>query len=245
VDVPKEAVASLQRFLGFGRAVIVQSSCHGTNHSALLDALASAPDRLRGVALIDESTPLSELARLDAAGVRGFRLNFLPHLGGAPRHDTSRQLATRAAELGWHAEIHVAGDGLTVHKGLISSLPGPVVIDHLGRVDISAGLSSPAVVTLLELLDTGQVWVKLSGVDRVSRTGPPYADAVELAALLVRHAPERVLWGTDYPHPNIVDAAPDDGLLVDLIAEIAPTGRQRRQLLVDNPADLFGFPRSG
>jgi 2-pyrone-4,6-dicarboxylate lactonase len=241
VDVPKEDVRTLHDFLGLRRAVIVQSSCNGADHTVLLDALAGSGGRWRGVALIDQRTRPAEIRRLHAAGVRGVRLNFLPHLRVPPSTADLADTWSKVAPLGWHAEIHVQGDGVVEHRSLIESLPMPVVIDHLGRVDIAAGLDSPAVRTLRRLLDTGRVWVKVSGVDRVSRQGPPYDDAVALAALLVRHAPERVLWGTDFPHPNIAGAAPDDGLLVDLLAEIAPPPESLRKLLVDNPTRFFDF----
>jgi 2-pyrone-4,6-dicarboxylate lactonase len=238
VDVPAAEVAARHAYLGLDRAVIVQSACHGTDHAALLDALAAGGGRLRGVALVGDGTTPAEIARLHAAGVRGFRLNFLPHLRRPPGRDEIAGILARVADLGWHAEIHVHGTGVVEHRALIESLPVPVVIDHLARVEIGDGT---AVRTLRELLDTGRVWVKVSGVDRVSRQGPPYADAVALAALLVRHAPERVLWGTDFPHPNIVGPAPDDGLLVDLLARIAPTSTLLDRLLVRNPAEFFDF----
>jgi len=241
VDAPREKVAALHEHLGLGRAVVIQSACHGFDHAALLDALAHGAGRLRGVGLIHERTRPEEIARLHAAGVRGFRCNFLPHLQQAPSEAEIAALAGSVAELGWHTEIHVQGDGVVEHERFIAGLATTVVIDHLGRVDIGRGLGQPAVRSLLRLLDTGNVFVKVSGVDRVSRQGPPFADAVELAALLVRHAPERVLWGTDFPHPNIAGAAPDDGLLVDLLSQIAPTAVVRELLLVANPAKVFDF----
>ncbi|GAA0984167.1 amidohydrolase family protein [Acrocarpospora macrocephala] len=241
VDAPRQQVAALHEHLGLGRAVVIQSACNGFDHSVLLDALGHGGGRLRGVGLIDERTSPEEIARLHAAGVRGFRCNFLPHLRRAPSEAEIAMLAASVAGLGWHTEIHVQGEGVVEHERFIAALPTPVVVDHLGRIDIRRGLGQPAVRSLLRLLDTGRVYVKVSGIDRVSRQGPPYADAVELAALLVRHAPERVLWGTDFPHPNIAGDAPDDGLLVDLLAEIAPSAKLRDLLLVANPAAVFDF----
>jgi predicted TIM-barrel fold metal-dependent hydrolase len=241
VDVPRQRVAGLHRFLGLSRAVIVQSSCNGSDHAVLLDALAAGGGNLRGVALIGERTPAAEIARLHEAGVRGLRLNFLPHLRQPPGPREVATVLAKVADYGWHAEIHVAGRGVLDHDALIRGIAAPVVIDHLGRVDLAEGLDSPTVRGLKALLDTGKVWVKVSGVDRLSRTGPPYADAVELAALLVDHAPERVLWGTDFPHPNIAGDAPDDGLLTDLLADIAHRRDHRERLLVTNPAEFFDF----
>lgn len=242
VDAPKEQVAALHAHLGLSRAVVVQSSCNGLDHSALLDALLAGRGRLRGVALVGETTTRAEIEELHRAGVRGFRLNFLPHLRTAPTREEIDSVLERVDGLGWSTEIHVKGQEVAEYESLIRSLPGRVVIDHLARVDLADGPRNPALRSLRALLDTGDVWLKVSGVDRVSRQGPPYADAVALAASLVAHAPERVVWGTDYPHVNIEGAAPDDGLLVDLLADIAPDPGLLRRLMVDNPADLFGFP---
>ncbi|MET7571181.1 amidohydrolase family protein [Streptomyces sp. NPDC005492] len=242
LDAPKEQLAQVRAHLGLSRAVLVQSSCHGFDHRVLLDALAAGGGRLRGVALVGESTTRAEIEELHRAGVRGFRLNFLPHLRTAPTREEIDSVLERVDGLGWAAEIHVAGREVAHYEPLIRALPGRVVIDHLGRVDITEGPRNPALRSLRALLDTGDVWLKVSGVDRVSRQGPPYADAVALAASLVAYAPERVVWGTDYPHVNIEGAAPDDGLLVDLLAGIAPDPGRLRLLMVDNPADLFDFP---
>jgi predicted TIM-barrel fold metal-dependent hydrolase len=243
VDVPKEQLRDLHAFLGLTRAVIVQSSCHGTDHSVLVDALATSGGRWRGVGLIDARTPPERIAELHAAGVRGFRLNFLPHLPAAAALDELAPVLAVAADHGWHAAVHVHGDGILRYRTLIESLPVTVVIDHLGRVDLSGGPAGAGVDQLRRMLDAG-VWVKVSGIDRVSRLGPPYADAVDLAALLVAHAPEKVLWGTDFPHPNITGPAPDDGLLVEALARIAPTPALRARLLVDNPTTFYDFPAS-
>ncbi|GAB2915231.1 amidohydrolase family protein [Streptomyces heilongjiangensis] len=242
IDAPKEQLAALHDHLGLPRAVIVQSSCNGSDHRMLLDALASGRGRLRGVALIGERTTRAEIEELHRAGVRAFRLNFLPHLRTAPTREEIDSVLERVDGLGWAAEIHVSGRGVADHQRLIRSLPGRVVIDHLARVDITEGAGSASLRSLRALFDTGDVWLKVSGVDRVSRQGPPYADAVALAASLVAYAPERVLWGTDYPHVNIEGAAPDDGLLVDLLADIAPEPELLRRLMVDNPAEVFDFP---
>lgn len=242
VDAPKEQVAALHAHLGLSRAVVVQSSCNGSDHRVLLDALAAGGGRLRGIALIGPATTRAEIEELHRAGVRGFRLNFLPHLRAAPTREEIDSVLERVDGLGWTAELHVTGAEVADHADLVRSLPGRVVIDHLARVNLADGPRSRALRSLRALLDTGNVWLKVSGVDRVSRQGPPYADAVALAASLVAQAPERVVWGTDYPHVNIEGAAPDDGLLVDLLAGIAPDPRLLRRLLVDNPADLFDFP---
>ncbi|MHC3475198.1 amidohydrolase family protein [Streptomyces sp. 7R007] len=242
IDAPKEQVAALHAHLGLSRAVVVQSSCNGSDHRTLLDALAAGGGRLRGIALVGERTTRAEIEELHRAGVRGFRLNFLPHLRAAPTREEIDSVLERVDGLGWVAELHLTGPEVARYEPLIRSLPGRVVIDHLARIDLADGEHGQALRCLRSLLDTGDVWLKVSGVDRVSRQGPPYADAVALAASFVAQAPHRVVWGTDYPHVNIVGSAPDDGLLVDLLGDIAPDPGDLRRLMVDNPADLFDFP---
>ncbi|MFE6823388.1 amidohydrolase family protein [Streptomyces sp. NPDC057690] len=242
LDAPKEQVRALHAHLGIGRAVIVQSSCHGHDHSVLLDALGSGDGRLRGVALIGEATTRDEIEELHRAGVRAFRLNFLPHLRTPPTRAEIDAVLERVDGLDWAVQLHVRGEEIAALEGLVRALPGRAVIDHIGRVDLTQGRDGPALRSLRALLDSGRVWVKVSGVDRISRQGPPYADAVSLAASLVTYAPERVVWGTDYPHVNIASDAPDDGLLVDLVGSIAPDPAHLQRLMVDNPAELFDFP---
>ncbi|MFD0289316.1 amidohydrolase family protein [Streptomyces lutosisoli] len=241
LDAPKEQLRALHAHLGLTRAVVVQSSCHGHDHRVLLDALASGAGRLRGVALIGKATSRAEIEELHRAGVRAFRLNFLPHLRTPPTRAEIDSVLERVDGLGWSAQLHVRDEEIVGLEQLVRALPGRAVIDHIGRVDVGAGRDGPALRSLRALLDTGDVWVKVSGVDRVSRQGPPYADAVAVAASLVAYAPERVLWGTDYPHVNITGPAPDDGLLVDLLEQLAPDATHLRRLLVDNPAELFDF----
>jgi 2-pyrone-4,6-dicarboxylate lactonase len=236
-----ETLMALHAHLGIQRAVIVQSACYGSDHSVLLDALERGGGRYRGVALIDRRTPRADIERLHAAGVRGFRVHFLPHLRASLSWDDVAATAALVADLGWHAEIHVQSDGVVRFADAMLALPVPAVIDHLGRVDMPEDGDRAATRALLRLLDSGKAWVKTSGADRVSRQGPPFRDAVALAAGLVAHAPERVVWGTDFPHPNIVGDAPDDGQLVDLLTEIAPDEAVRHRLLVSNPMELFGF----
>ncbi len=243
-EAPEPALRALHDTLGFSRAVIVQSQGHGVDHGPLLEALAGNPERYRGVALLKSSTPQADILRLDAAGVCGVRFNFLSHLGGTPNLDAAGMVARRVAPLGWHVAIHVAGTDLVRHADFIAGLPTPVVIDHMARPDLDADLDAIR-ATLFRLLDTGRVWVKLSGADRLSKAGAPYADVVPYARSLLDHAPERMLWGSDWPHVNLHGAMPDDGTLVDWIDAIAPSADLKRRLLVDNPQALFGFPASG
>jgi len=240
-DAPKEDLFRLHEFLGFQRGVFVQSTCHGTDNSVLVDLLIAGKGRYRGAALLDPSVADAEVERLDDAGVRGVRLHFLAgHLGPPrPREDMLR-IIDKVAPYGWHIEMHVGGNDVVDLYEFITAIEAPVVIDHIGRIDIAEGLHGKAFSVLRRLLDRGNIWVKLSGTDRISKQKYPYADAIAFPRELAAHAPERVVWGTDWPHPNH-NAVPNDGELVDLIAEIAPDERARKLMLVDNPARLFGF----
>ncbi|HZC55730.1 MAG TPA: amidohydrolase family protein [Xanthobacteraceae bacterium] len=240
-DAPKENLFRLHNFLGFQRGVFVQSTCHGSDHAALVDLLAAGEGRYRGVALLEPTMRPEEIERLDDAGVRGLRLHFyFPHLGAPRPREEMLKMIELAEPYGWHIAIHCGGNGVFDLYEFIRSIDAPVVIDHIGRVDVGEGKNGRAFATLRRLLDTGNVWVKLSGTDRITKQPYPYADAVPFARDLAAHAPERVVWGTDWPHPNH-KAIPNDGELVDLIAEIAPDEKTRRLMLVDNPTKLFGF----
>jgi 2-pyrone-4,6-dicarboxylate lactonase len=240
-DAPKEDLFRLHEFLGFQRGVFVHSTCHGSDHAVLVDMLAAGKGRYRGVALIRPTTPPAEVDRLDDAGVRGVRLHFFAsHLGPLMSRDDMRKVIELVSPYGWHIAMHMGGHGIRENYEFITSIDAAVVIDHIGRIDVGEGLRGQTFTVLRRLLDRGNIWVKLSGTDRISKQAYPYADAVPFARDLANHAPERVVWGTDWPHPNH-NAVPNDGDLVDLIAEIAPDARTRRLMLVDNPAKLFGF----
>ena len=240
-DAPKEDLFRLHEFLGFQRGVFVQSTCHGTDNRVLVDLLTAGKGRYRGAALLDPSVADAEVERLDDAGVRGVRLNFLTgHLGPPKPREEMLRIIEKVAPYGWHIEMHVGGNNVVDLYEFITAIEAPVVIDHIGRIDIAEGLHGKAFSVLRRLLDRGNIWVKLSGTDRISKQKYPYADAIAFPRDLAAHAPERVVWGTDWPHPNH-NAVPNDGELVDLIAEIAPDERTRRLMLVDNPAKLFGF----
>ncbi len=240
-EAPETALRRLHDHIGIDRAVIVQSQGHAFDHRPLLDALASGAGRYRGVALIRPETPAADIARMAVAGVCGVRFSFLAHLGGRPAPETMRAVLDKVRPHGWHVAIHVAGQGLVEHEAFIRSLDLPVVIDHMGRPGAAELADGPVTAALLRLLDGGRVWVKLSGADRVSQAGAPYRDVVPFARRLAEHAPERVLWGSDWPHVNLHGPMPDDGDLVDLIASIAPADITRRLMLVDNPTRFFGF----
>jgi 2-pyrone-4,6-dicarboxylate lactonase len=239
-DASKEDLFRLHAFLGFERGVFVQSTCHRSDHAALLDLLAAGEGRYRGVALLQPTMRQAEVDALDDVGVRGVRLHFFPKLGPTMPLPDMRKVIELTEPHGWHIAIHTGGDGLVDLYDFIRSIDAPVVIDHIGRVNVSEGLKGKAFSVLRRLLDAGNVWIKLSGTDRITKQPYPYADAVPFARDLAAHAPERVVWGTDWPHPNHT-AVPNDGELVDLIAEIAPDAKTRQLMLVDNPTKLFGF----
>jgi 2-pyrone-4,6-dicarboxylate lactonase len=239
-DAPKEALLRLHEFLGFERGVFIQSACHGTDHGAVLDALALSPGRYKAVALLAADTSAAEIAHLNDAGFCGVRFHFARHLGDLPRVENLWKIIRLVEPYGWHVAVHGFAPELMAVLDFITSIPGKVVIDHIGRVDAREGANGVAFGTFQRLLDRGNIWIKLSGTDRVSKEAPPFRDAVALARILATHAPERVLWGTDWPHPN-VRIMPNDGMLVDLIAEITPDERVRRRMLVDNPAEFFRF----
>ncbi|HSN22329.1 MAG TPA: amidohydrolase family protein [Usitatibacter sp.] len=237
-DAPAEKLAALHRHLGVSRAVLVQASAHGTDNRAMLDAIARDPARLRGVAMVEATISDAELAALHAGGVRAVRYNFVRHLGGAPDDATIRQMARRIAPLGWHLVLHLDAENLLEHRDFLHRLPVPFVIDHMGRVNADDGLLQSPFRRLVELLRDGLAWVKVSGAERVSRALGDFHDALPFAEELVATAPDRVLWGTDWPHPNVREM-PDDGALVDLIPRFAPDEALRRKLLVDNPSHLY------
>lgn len=237
-DKPKEVLAALHRRLGLGRAVIVQASCHGTDNRAMVDALRSDPARYRGVAMIDDATSDADLRDMDEAGVRGIRFNFIKALGGGPDMALVRRAADRVRPLGWHLVLHLQGDGVREMEAFIRGADMPMVIDHMGRVDPALGIEGPAFRTLLALMEDPRIWVKLSGAERMARS--PFTEALPFARTLQRAAPDRVLWGTDFPHPNL--ATPVDEMeMLNLIPEFARTPEDRQRLLVDNPAALYGF----
>jgi 2-pyrone-4,6-dicarboxylate lactonase len=239
-ETTEAALRALHDGLGIGRAVIVHSQGHGLDHRPLLAALAAGTGRYRGVAVLKADSSPADVVRFDAAGVCGVRFNFLAHLGGAPSRETMQAVMALVRPFGWHVAIHVTGADLLRYADIIAAIEARVVIDHMARPDLDQDLDRCR-ATLFRLLDSGRVWVKLSGSDRLSKAGAPYRDVIPYAQSLAEHAPERVLWGSDWPHVNIKGPIPDDGALVDLIAHIAPTEAMRRRLLVENPTELFGF----
>ena len=241
-DAPIERLEGLHRLLGVQRCVIVQATVHGLDNSALLDAIARDPQRRRGIALLASSASAQQIRQLHAAGVRGVRFNFMPHLGAAADLTEVMAVARAVAPWGWHLQLHLNASDLPLYLAFLRTLPLPFVIDHMGRTMVADGLDQPGRVDLLQLLQDTRAWVKLSGPERI--TARPagdgdfaYADVVPYARQLIAAAPDRVVWGTDWPHPN-VRQMPDDGALVDLLPHCGDTTDLQR-LLVDNPTRLY------
>ncbi len=239
-EASKERLFALHDLLGIERCVVVQSNAHGFDLRATADALAARRGAYVGIALVPLAVADAELHRLDAAGFRGARFNFARHLGNATPIADVIAFAQRLVALRWHLQLYFESPLVHELAPAIERSPVPVVIDHMGRVDASLGLDHADFREVRRLVRLPHVWVKVSGAERISRQGPPYADAVPFARTLVAEAPGRVLWGSDWPHPNL-SHVPDDGDLVDLVAAIAPDEAQRQALLVDNPARLYRF----
>jgi predicted TIM-barrel fold metal-dependent hydrolase len=238
-DAPVAALRHLHATIGVSRAVIVQASCHGTDNRAMLDAISSSADAYRGIAIVGADVTDAELAALDRGGVRGVRFNFVAHLGGAPDLELFDRTLDRIVELGWHVVLHLDAEDIVTYEDRIKRLRVPFVIDHMGRVKAAGGLDQQPFRLLLKLMRNPLAWVKVCGAERVSSGGKPFYDAIPFAHALIEAAPDRVLWGTDWPHPNIAGDMPNDGALVDLAARFTDDETLRRKLFVDNPTRLY------
>jgi 2-pyrone-4,6-dicarboxylate lactonase len=240
-DAPLEDFRALHARLGVARAVIVNASVHGTDNRVALDAIALSGDAYRAVANIDDTITARELRALHDGGFRGCRFNFVRHLGGVPDHRVFDRVIRMIAPLGWHVDLHFDAIDLPTYADMLAGLPIRYTIDHMGRVKASDGLDQRPFRALIELMARDEkCWVKVCGCERVSSAGPPFTDAVPFARRIVETAPERVIWGTDWPHPN-VKVMPNDGDLVDLIPLFAREPEIQRKILVTNPARLFEF----
>ena len=240
-DAPKEKLWALRDHLGFSRNVIVQATCHGADNRALVDALHDSDGKARGVATVDRSITDAELKTLHAAGVRAVRFNFVKRLVDALPFDSLVEIAERIKPLGWHIVIYFEATELPELYDFFTALPTTVVVDHMGRPDVSKAVDGPEFDLFVKLMtEHTNFWSKVSCPERLSLEGPPhYSDVIPFAKCIVESFPERVLWGTDWPHPNMKNHMPDDGHLVDLIPHIAPTVDLQRKLLIDNPMRLY------
>ena len=247
-DASKEQLFALRDHLGFERNVIVQATCHGSDNRAMVDALQAAGEKARGVATVRRDITDAELQELHAAGVRGTRFNFVKRLADFTPREVLSEIAHRIAPLGWHVVVYFEAQDLPELYDFFTSLPTTVVVDHMGRPDVSQPVDGAGFELFQKMMREHQhIWSKVSCPERLSVSGPPalgnethaYRDVIPFARTLVEQFPDRVLWGTDWPHPNLKDHMPDDGLLVDYIPHIAPTVELQQKLLVDNPLRLY------
>lgn len=241
-DAGKDKLFELRDFLGFERNVIVQATCHGKDNAALIDALKSAGDKARGVVSVGPDITMEELTAMDAAGVRGVRFNFVKRLVDATPKETFLSIADKIKEFGWHIVVYFEAQDLEELEPFLMQLPTMIVVDHMGRPDVTKGVDHPDFERFVRLMaDNETIWSKVTCPERLTKSGPPYDDVVPFAARIVEQFPDRVLWGTDWPHPNMKSHMPDDGVLVDFIPRIAPTAESQQKLLVDNPMRLYWF----
>jgi 2-pyrone-4,6-dicarboxylate lactonase len=239
-DAPKEKLFALRDHLGLDRNVIVQASCHSKDNRALIDALEASNNKAKGVAFVGEEITDAELKSMDRAGVKGVRFNFVKRLVDFTPRDVLERIAARIAPLGWHIVVYFEMPDLPEFEDFFTSLPTTVVVDHMGTPDVRKGVDHPENQRVLRLMETHMnFWVKATCPERMTLAGAPYDDVVPFGRALVERFPDRVLWGTDWPHPNMKKEAPDDGRLVDYIPRIAPTAALQQALLVDNPLRLY------
>ena len=238
-DATPEMLFALRDRLGFSRSVIVQASCHGTDNAATLAAIAASNGTARGIAVVDPAISAADLAALHEGGIRGIRFNFLKRLVDDAPKDRFLEVAARLPR-GWHVVVYFEADIIGEMRPFLAALPVPVVIDHMGRPDVTQGPDGPDMRGFRHLLASrGDIYFKATCPDRLDPSGPPFDDFVNAVAPLVADYPDRVLWGTDWPHPNMQDMLPDDAAIVDVIPRIAPTADVQRAMLVDTPAALY------
>ena len=239
-DATPKMLFALRDHLGFARNVIVQASCHGTDNGATLNAIARSNGKARGVAVVDPAISDDELRRLDEGGIRAVRFNFLKRLVDDAPKDKFLEIARRIEPLGWHVVVYFEADILAELRPFLDAIPTQIVIDHMGRPDLTQGPNGQDMRAFRVLLDSrDDIWTKVSCPDRLDAGGPPYDDFVRSVRPLVEDYPDRVLWGTDWPHPNMEKNIPDDGVLVDVIPRIAVTDDLQSKLLITNPMRLY------
>jgi 2-pyrone-4,6-dicarboxylate lactonase len=239
-DALPETFHALQDKLGMSTAVIVSPGGYGRNYSLLADVLAKYPDRFRGIALLRDDTPSSEIARLTKLGVRGMRMMSAKRGQHVPNY--SKEIAARVHEHGWHIQFYPHGTDIVEYADKLLALPNPIVLDHFASIPAAGGVDQPAVKAVLKMLDSGRVWLKLSGPMRCTAEPPPYPSVTPLAHVFVKHAPERMVWGSDWPHVNLDGMVmPNDGDLLDLMLDWVPDAAVRNRILTQNAKALYGF----
>jgi 2-pyrone-4,6-dicarboxylate lactonase len=239
-DASKDQLFALRDHLGFERNVIVQASCHGTDNAALIDALETASDLARGVAVVDPAISMEELQEMHDAGVRAVRFNFVKRLVDSTPREVFLNVAEKIKQLDWHIVVYFEAPDLEELIPFLKQLDTTIVVDHMGRPDVTNGVDHEDFQRFVNLLaDNDNIWTKVSCPERLTQQAPDYSDVVPFARALVEKFPDRVLWGTDWPHPNMNSHVPDDGKLVDVIPMIAPTAELQQKLLIDNPMRLY------
>jgi D-galactarolactone isomerase len=233
----------LQRRIGTTRHVIVQPSTYGTDNACMLDALKAFGAEARAVAVVNDGVTDVELKRMDTLGVRGIRFNLAQ--AGATTPQMIEPLSKRVNDLGWHIQINAPAPVILSIMDILERVPSLIVFDHLAHVPEPAGISDPLFTRVRALIDKGRAWIKLSGAYQDTKVGPPtYADSSAVARAYVRAAPERMVWGSDWPHPSEQQVKPDDALLFDLLVDWAADEAVRHRILVENPEALYGFPKT-
>jgi 2-pyrone-4,6-dicarboxylate lactonase len=239
-DALPETFIALQNTLGMSTAVIVSPGGYGRDYSLLADVLAKYPDRFRGIALLRDDTPTSEIARLSRLGVRGMRMMSAKRGQHVPNY--SKEIAARVHEHGWHIQFYPHGTDIVEYADKLLALPNTIVLDHFASIPAAGGVDQPAVKAVLKMLDSGRVWLKLSGPMRCTAEPPPYPSVTPLAHVFAKHAPERMVWGSDWPHVNLDGMVmPNDGDLLDLMVEWVPDEAVRSRILTQNANKLYGF----
>ena len=236
----KDKLFELRDHLGFSRNVIVQATCHGKDNSAMVDACRAAGDLARGVASVGADITSAELADMHEAGVRGVRFNFVKRLVDSTPKEVFLGIADKIQAFGWSIVVYFEAADLEELQPFLARLPGIIVVDHMGRPDVTKGADHPDFDRFVRLLDDNEnIWTKVTCPERLTAEGPPYDDVVPFYTRIVDKFEDRVLWGTDWPHPNMKSHMPDDGALVDYIPRIARTAQQQHKLLVTNPMRLY------
>lgn len=239
-DASKHQLYALRDHLGFSRNVIVQATCHGKDNAAMVDACRSAGDLARGIASVGADITEAEIADMNDAGVRGVRFNFVKRLVDATPKEVFLSIADKIKGFGWHIVVYFEAQDLEELEPFLAQLPTVIVVDHMGRPDVTKGVDHPDFQRFISMMERDEsIWSKVTCPERLSVQGPPYDDVVDYCKTIVERFPDRVLWGTDWPHPNMKSHVPDDGALVDFIPRIAPTEALQQKLLVDNPMRLY------
>lgn len=239
-DQGKDKLFALRDHLGFARNVIVQATCHGKDNRAVMDACRTAGDLARGIASVGKDITRDELAEMHEAGIRGVRFNFVKRLVDATPPEVFLGIAEKIQEFGWSTVVYFEAADLEGLAPFLSRLPGIIVVDHIGRPDVAKGVDHPDFRRFVDLMANNErIWSKVTCPERLTVAGPPYDDVIPFGQTIVDAFPDRVLWGTDWPHPNMKSHMPDDGVLVDYIPKIARTPEQQHKLLVDNPMRLY------